>query len=494
MNRVLVALPVDARPAVRSQVQDMVACAGWDLRMPPVEWLGHLRRPGERDALQHWLAQQAAQAAGFVVSLDMLVYGGLVPSRFIDDSLPSLQSRLECLQTLHRRWPRKPIFAFAATMRISNNQVAEEEKSYWAEHGTALWSWSFHQDRAGQVANPQEAAHSRREVRRLEEQIPHSVRTDYLLTRQRNLQVTLGALEMVKTGVISRLVLPQDDTAEFGLNVAERRHLQLHAQALGIEPKVALYPGADEVMHTLCARMVGQREGREALRVFVLPSDPTGIAGLRARYEDRIVPESIQSQLHAVGARQVSQLDEADVVLGVHTQGQEQGDWAMRIELPRRTHLHPEWTATLRRARTSGRALALADLAYANGGDPWLLTQGLPLLDVYAGWNTASNTLGSVLAQCVLAHGRFHELPARRALALRLLEDLLYQAQVRQQLRAQVDEAHSAPEELLRAARQLMLPAARDFAKAHGLSHRLAELYLPWNRSFEVDLRLEPCA
>ena len=267
MNRALAAVPVDARPVVRSQVQELVACAGWDLRMPPVAMLGHLRQPGERDALRDWLQAQGPGVDGFVISLDMLVYGGLVPSRFIEDDLQALRKRLLLLQEIRAQWPTKPIFAFAATMRISNNNVAEEEKAYWSQFGTALWAWSFHTDRASQVGDSLQAAQILAQAQQLAQQIPAAIQRDYVRTRQRNFQITQQALQAVRDGVITRLVLPQDDTAEFGMNVAERRQLQQLVQALGIESQVAIYAGADEVMHTLCARLVSALEQRPALQI-----------------------------------------------------------------------------------------------------------------------------------------------------------------------------------------------------------------------------------
>ena len=494
MKRVLAAIPVDARPAVRSQVQELVACAGWELRMPPVSLLGRLRLPGDRDALHDWLLEQAPHVDGFVLSLDMLVYGGLVPSRFIEDRGQDLLQRLQILLLLRKQAPNRPLFAFAATMRISNNAVAEEEKDYWAAHGPQLWSWSFHQDRARHAPEPEAAAHSSAEVLRLEQAIPAAIRQDYLNTRQRNLEVTLQALQAVRTGLIDRLVLPQDDTAEWGLNVAERRRLQAQVQAWALQDRVAIYAGADEVMHTLCARMVAQLEARPPLCVALWPGDAKGLSAIRARYEDRPVWDSIAAQMAAVGAVAVKPESKADVVLALHSQGREQGDWAMGLALPEPRGLSAEWVQALQRLHTQGQPWALADLAYANGGDPQWLASGVPLPNAYAGWNTASNTLGSVLAQCRLGAAQLQGPASRRALSLRLLEDLLYQAQVRQTLRAQVDESTCSPQELLQAARALMLPASRAFAQAHGLSHCVSDLSLPWDRSFELDLQLEPLA
>ena len=491
-SRVIVGLPVDARPVVRSQVQQMVSCSGWQLRMPDVSQLGHLRTPADRDALRGWLLEQAPQADGFVLSLDMLVYGGLVPSRLIDDALPALLQRLSFIETLHTAARGRPIFAFAATMRISNNDVAEEEKPYWAEHGQRLWAWSYHGDRARSTG----AADSVEAARRAEAELPRTIRDDYVATRQRNFALTLAALDFVERGLITRLVLPQDDTAEWGLNIAERRHLQAEVQRRELGARVAIYPGADEVMHTLCARLVASLEGRPPLRVAVATSDPQHIGSLHALYEDRPVPDSVAAQIEAVGALRCDEADSADLLLAVHTQGSAQGDWAMQRALPQRLPINAAWVEQLHAWLRSSRPLALADLAYANGGDPALTdaASGLPALmdfTAYAGWNTASNSLGSVLAQSVLAHGHERAAPARAALALRWMEDLQYQAVLRQRLRGAVDEAAVSPAQLLAAARAIVIAPLNDWAALHDLGHRVVDIALPWGRSFEIDLQLE---
>jgi hypothetical protein len=366
--------------------------------------------------------------------------------------------------------------------------VAEEEKAYWAEHGRRLWAWSYHGDRARQLG----AADSAALALQAEAAVPTAVREDYLATRQRNLAVTRQALQLVRLGLIDRLVLPQDDTAEFGLNIAERRALQAEAAALGLVDRVAVYPGADEVMHTLCARMVGTLEQRPPLRVALAPSDPAHIGRLRALYEDRPVLESVASQVQAVGAVLTPDRVQADLLLALHTQGTAQGDWAMRVALPQRVPVDPHWPGGLQDWQRSGRPLALADLAYANGGDPWLLEQPLPPLSAYAGWNTASNSLGSVLSTSVLAWRRESQPTARRALALRLLEDELYQARWRQVLRDTVDEARLTAQELLTRARAIVIPPLNVWAAERRLGWRVADLRLPWDRSFEVELLLEP--
>jgi Protein of unknown function (DUF4127) len=491
--RKIVALPVDGRPVVRAQVAMLLECADVTLVTPPVAALGHFREPAGREALKRWLVLESVNADGVVLSIDMLVYGGLVPSRFIDDSLESLRTHLDVIEDIKQRNPATPVFAFAATMRLSNNNVNEEEKTYWADYGRAIWAWSYHSDKFAVTKN----AADQRAAETAAASIPDAIRNDYLATRARNFAVTRCAIDLLARGSLDRLILPQDDTAEFGFNIAERRALEAEIAARGLVDRARVYPGADEVIHTLCARMVHQSRGERPLQVFVSPGDPQHIGTLHALYEDRPVLESIVHQIEAVGAVMATEADAADVVLAVHTCGSAQGDWAMRKSLPEPKPVSRAWTVQLAAWRARGLPIAVADVAYANGGDPRLievLSQHVPLdqLAAYGGWNTASNTIGSVLAQCMLARGTTRRAANRKVLALRLLEDVVYQAEVRQQVRADVDEATLSAAERTAAVRDAFVDSANTWAHAHQLGWRVTDIALPWGRMFEIDIHLEP--
>lgn len=489
--RRIVALPVDGRPVVRAQVQMLAACAGWDLAMPEVGELGHLRRPAERDALAAWLVAQAPSADGFIISIDMLAYGGLVPSRFIDDTAEQLAARLDILRALKAAAPDKPIYAFAATMRISNNNVNEEEKEYWSEFGEAIWRWSYYVDRSEQTNHPDDLAAASSAA----EAMPAAIREDYLATRARNALITRQALHMVATGVIDRLILPQDDTAEYGLNISERRVLESSVAALGLQDKVAIYPGADEVMHTLTAHLVNRLEGAAPLSFYVHCSDPANVGSLRALYEDRPVLDSVSCQVAAAGARLVQSADDADVILAVHTSGTAQGDWAMQKPLPKGQPLSMHWVEALAGWHAAGKRVAVVDLAYANGGDPAMvgaLARALPLraLAAYAGWNTASNSIGSLVAQCSLARADYSAPANREVLALRLLEDLLYQSVLRQAVRLGARDSDFDAAALRTRVADMFTSHANAWAAGHALGFEVADVMLPWDRTFEIGLTL----
>jgi hypothetical protein len=491
LHRRILGVPVDARPVVRSQVCALVACAGWQLDMPAKETLGYFREPGDRDALAKWVKQRARRVDGFALSLDMLLYGGLVPSRFIEDDLESLVARLDVLRELRALAPSAPIYVFAATMRISNNNVNEEEKTYWSEYGASIWRWSFLSDRATQSSS----ADDLQAAREIERKIPASIRKDYLATRARNHEIVKRCFGLVEAGIVDRLILPQDDTAEFGFNVAERRELQQLVASRGLSDRVAIYAGADEVMHALCARMVATLEARTPTRFYLALSDPKHFPGLTARYEDRPLHESLVNQVNEVGGTLVSNAKSADYLLAVHTQGTQQGDWAMQLPLSQSQPIPKPWLRRLREMVANGGDVCVIDLAYANGGDPRLIAAlseeiELASLAAYAGWNTASNSLGCALAQCVLARGRTNEATNRDLLALRFAEDYLYQSIYRQIVRIGLP-TNADCETLRKHVAEVFVPAANQWLAANGFEQRLKSIRLPWSRTFEIDIEFE---
>jgi hypothetical protein len=169
--------------------------------------------------------------------------------------------------------------------------------------------------------------------------------------------------------------------------------------------------------------------------------------------------------------------DEADFLLFVNSPAEVQGEGASQLPLrwseeerARRLPGYPERYADLFASDTlrttqremnsalrnvdefvraaeyyvaQGRPVAIADVAFVNGGDlalgARLIESGLaPRLAAFGGWNTAGNTLGTVIAHAVarVAHlkrgGNREALRAHAAhLFLRFLDDYAYQAVAR---------------------------------------------------------------
>ncbi len=489
MTQPLLLIPLDARPCTYRFPIDLAAIAGLPVIAPPVApptpMLGDLHRPANPDALQAWLQSHAPHASALVVALDTLAYGGLIPSRRDNTPLPQLQERLSILRKLKAQHPGLPLYGFSVTMRLSDSNDATEEKPYWAQFGKLLYRYSFHLDKFEQEHDPQDQAIALEAMA----QIPAEILADYRETRQRNFALNRMLIDWTAEGILDLLLLTQDDTSRFGFNVREQRQLLADVQAKHLAERVRIYPGADEVASVLVAHHLNRISGHTP-KFHLSTSTPDG-AGITAMYEDRPLAATAAGQVEAAGGILVERLEDADIALMLNTPATGQGDLALRIRLELPDTPARDLAPFARALAENTRPVALADVAYANGADPALFEhfQDYPKLAAFAAWNTAGNTLGTVVAQASAFLAMTDARAQEQFLLDRMADDLLYQAFLRPELQKELAAGRSIDDlekevgprlEALWRARFPQFPIAGITAS------------LPWHRLFEADVRVHP--
>ncbi len=488
-------VPLDDRPVSYDLPARIGAIAGATVLLPPRELLGNLKRIADRAALGAWLLDVGAEADAVVVALDTLGYGGLIPSRRSPDDLAAIMDALGPLRLLKERRPTLPLYGFNVTMRLSDSDVNEEEKEYWDRYGKLIFRWSFHQHRFKAKSEPQD----REIAQEARKQIPPAILEDYLATRERNFTLNQTMVKWAGAGFFDALLLTQDDTSTFGLNVEEQQQLaqmvnttQIGESARGTAAIVLIYPGADEVASVLVARALNRLAGRTP--TFAATWHPLDGKRVQAMYEDRPLWQTLRGQIRAAGAREVADPAQADLEIVVNTPAEGQGDLALGIRLalpdsPTR-NLEPVLMALDDAPR---RPLAFADVAYANGADPRLLPDLVKRVDPwalkgFAAWNTAGNTFGTLVAAASAALMPGASQPAlARFITERLAEDWLYQSIIRAELRRE----QAAGKDL--AALKIQLDARLAALWAEHFPARPARFrtYFPWERLFEAGIVLE---
>jgi hypothetical protein len=544
MKPVMALLPMDDRPLNYDYPGYLARLAGYELRLPPREWLGNPWRGSQHMELIGWLVGEAESADVLIVSIDTLAYGGLIPSRTSRESLECVLERLSALKQVKIRRPQLLILASSVILRISRANSGEEEKDYWATYGSAMFRLSYleHKISLG-ASSPQEQA----ERIDLYKSIPRTVYDDYLAGRQRNHQVNLRMIDWLGEGIFDYLILPQDDTAEYGWNIAEARTLQATLRKKNLTDRAITYPGTDEIGCLLLASAVCRKAHFKPclnLRYSSIHS-----ASVITAYEDRPIHELVKAHLAPLGGTIVSSQIEADLNLFLNAPAYAQGEaslqwfaWngldALKPNLSpdlqpylQEMMADPMYRVTRREMETSERnpeefvralldefdnkrEVALADVAFVNGSD--LILGNLILqhheitsLSAYAGWNTAGNTLGTVLAHAVLrllAKRNGDDPEKTRAhyefLFLCLLDDLYYQARERSlclledlpalSIQPSMERLPlSKAEGVEKRVRERLLSAASElerlFIEAGVLKEaRVEKITLPWQRLFEV--------
>lgn len=429
-------LPIDNRPVCYTLAKDI---AGIDREIeffiPPRKLLGDLKRVADIEGLISWL-ENLPQIDSLILSLDTLVYGGLIPSRRSKETLEELQTRLERIKPLLRN---KNVYAFSSIMRISNNNYNEEEKEYWSEYGKKIFDYSF----SGGVNR---------------NDIPDEIIEDYLSTRKRNFTLNKTYLNWQKEGLFNTLIFSKDDCAEKGFNVEEAKELE----RLGGKTKT----GADEIPLALLARAI-----KKEIKIYPEFLEPE-YKNLISNYEDVSIEKSVSGQLELCGFK-LSSREEADVILIVNNFKEKQGELVMgwKTQPFDRDFVPPN------------RPYCIADVRFANGGDNAFVEQLLNKLDLknfygYAGWNTSANTLGSLL--CALKvkwnASQYDENAFKKFATTRLLDDWAYQANVRAQI--------SEPTDI----KQLMKPYENRLSDIFNYDLKNRNYSYPWQRRFEIEV------
>ena len=489
----IVYLPLDERPCnalfpVRlfSDVFDIAAPTKLGYKKDAVKW----------DTVRDFLEENVPGADGLVLSMDMLLYCGLIPSRLHHLSREEVRDRMDYLRDLRRRNPGMTVYAYQCIMRCPSYSSSDEEPDYYEDCGREIFL-------LGEARHKhQEGLCETEELERLSRQVPEDALNDYLQRRAFNLSFNLEALELVKEGVIDELVFPQDDSARYGFTAMDQEKVRGRISQLRLNSRVLLYPGADELGMTIMSRMLLHMEGRHPL-VYVRMASVTASQQIPP-FEDRPLGETIKYHLISAGCRIATSENEAEIVLGVTYPGCQGLDIHAVKENVREyavTRNLVELMLALEGALDRGKIVTLADDAYANGGDPEVISllEQMHLtgrLHGFAGWNTSANTMGTAIAMGV--HALICGItPAHRDfLAERYLEDAGYCGTVRAEVMEQdlpglgydyfnIGEARG--EVSRRVGRRLREYADRELPSI--ADHiEILDVWMPWKRVFEVGL------
>lgn len=473
-------IPIDNRPVCYTLPEQICAIdSDINLFMPKREFLGSLTKYADVEAIFDWL-KKLPQMDAIVMCLDTVAYGGLIPSRRCSDTFEKIKTRVENLKKILENKKAK-IYAFSSIMRISNNNVNEEEKEYWSKWGKKIFEYSYQTHKLGTESC-------------ITNVIPSEILDDYIATRKRNFEINKLYLEYQKQGLFNTLVFSKDDCAEYGFNVQEAKALE----KLGGFVKT----GADEIPLTLLARAIMKKQksvseketsmvektqcphqdkcretGIKIAPIFLVPE----CKGLISNYEDVSIEKSVKGQIELAGCS-VCEPDDADILLYVNNFEDHQGEIVMKV--PTQT-FSGKW-------QKPSKPYMVADVRFANGADNAFVKQ---LFEVgfdenflgYSAWNTSANSLGSLICGAIVFKGAkmqnnvgkdfYFGRDFLRLQTVRLLDDWAYQANVRQQL--------TSPDEKL--VKELMKPYEEKVFEVLGVNYDISYKF-PWNRLFEVEV------
>ncbi len=461
-------IPIDNRPVCYTLPMEIAAVdEDIELLLPNRCLLGDLTRVADFEAILEWL-QGLRELDSIILSLDTIAYGGLVSSRRGCESFEDIAARIYKLSDILKS-KNCDVLAFSSVMRISNNNINEEEKEYWADYGTKLFEYSFLLHKY-EVTNDMVVLQSKIEV---EKSIPQDILEDYICTRERNFNINKLYLKLYEDGVLNTLVYSKDDCAQYGINVKEANLLAQEAIRQNLD--VMVKTGADEIPLSLLSRALMKGRTFSVAPVFANPDSVDKIS----KYEDVSVLTSVISQLELAGV-DVVKPENADIMLYVNNFKNHQGELVMDVFEE----------GNFKDVDGLDSAYFIADILNANGADNSFIGKffenklDLGMFFGYAGWNTTGNTLGSVICIAITKYmaKKYNESAFKKLMLVRFLDDWAYQANVRKQAKdiSLIPDIDLVKEKM--AAYELILKDKLS------ISPKTIDYRFPWGRYFEIEV------
>lgn len=398
----IVMLPLDERPC-NYDFPEMMPKADFELILPPKEYMGNKKIPADTERLAKWLTENIAGADVCILSLDALIYGGIVPSRLHHEEFSTLIKRASLVEKLREKNPKMQFYVFQLIMRCPDYSLSDEEPDYYDLYGKELHMYGryMHKEKLGILTEEEKT-----DFERIKKAVPQEVREDFIGRREKNRAVLLHNLEYIKNGTVDYFIVPQDDAAVYGFTSMDQMTVRDFLKTNSLHLKTAMYPSADDTGLILLGRAAAKLN-RAVPKIFV------GYASSKAGavipwFEDRALDETIKYHIMAVGGQRVYSLPEADIFLAVN-QGSgmwypQQPEYVTAYDIERNLG---EFVSYIEYALECGKIVAVGDVAYCNGGDEELVRlmneENIMLkVHAYAGWNTSSNTLGTAVCEAVL--------------------------------------------------------------------------------------------
>lgn len=493
-------IPMDNRPVCLDYTLDTLKSAGWDIVTPPRSLIASRDNMGNPDALMDWLEKEAKSADAAVVSTDALIYGGLVSSRTHSFDEATLARRLDRLVRLKNKQLDLRLYAFSTIMRTPRASSGGVEPAYYETWGPSIFRWSELEDKSEIIGLD---VVETQEKEALLAKIPQDILQDWLSRRDKNFNINKELVYSMEHDSFDYFVMGKDDTAPYSQSHKESRLLENEIENRGIGnyllENYLMFVGADQLGLVLLTKAIND-QNLEVPFIFVEYARGTGPRTVPT-YEDTAVGNTVKSHIYAAGGFPAKSKDRADLILFVNTPFD---GVTKEASSPDNTYLASKYTKNfvgrVKKDLNSPNQIpvSVADIEFGNGASNALVSSLLKerigyRLESYAGWNTASNTIGYALSQGILGKKMSKE-DKNRLMTIRYLDDWAYQANVRGQLYNDIIWPKNLSGVRLGSNEQMLEKAAYvDINQVVG--RYIPAVYLksfsvdfPWDRLFEIEI------
>ena len=496
LAKTILYVPQDDRPVDYEYTVSTAEAAGYQVLTPPAQYLSGMNFHGSPDKLMAWVDANAGKADAMVLSIDSLVYGGLVDSRKHNLPMETLTARLEKVEALHKSHKKVPIYVFSTVMRSPWAGGKGVEPDYYLTMGSDIYQLASLQAKMDEEGlNPQE----RNDWFAIMRRVPMEYLQDWYNRRRKNMSINYRLIDDARKGVFTYYSLGHDDNSVSTQSSLESKYLEMAGTGI---PKTAFgsCPGADQLGLLLITRASNDFNNYHPKITVIYPLG--GGEKTVPRYDGQAIGKTIASHVEAIGGTMVDN-ERPDLLLAVNTPLTTSTTESANFEnFPIMLQSTRDFLTQIEKAVNLDIPVSIVDMAFSNGSDNTLVyglyqDKMMYRLAAYNGWNTASNSVGYGIAQGVLS--KYMTADAHRdMLTTQYLDNWAYQANVRdyiyrmqQKLEAGVVTQYypTLNEELQSRTKEQLQRYASTYL---GIDPKTVDVALPWQRLFEVYVDVKP--
>ena len=496
LAKTILYVPQDDRPVDYEYTVSTAEAAGYQVLTPPAQYLSGMNFHGSPDKLMAWVNANAGKADAMVLSIDSLVYGGLVDSRKHNLPMETLTARLEKVEALHKSHQNVPIYVFSTVMRSPWAGGKGVEPDYYLTMGSDIYQLASLQAKMDEEGlNPQE----RNDWFAIMRRVPMEYLQDWYNRRRKNMSINYRLIDDARKGVFTYYSLGHDDNSVSTQSSLESKYLKMAGTGI---PKTVFgsFPGADQLGLLLITRASNDFNNYHPKITVIYPLG--GGEKTVPRYDGQAIGKTIASHVEAIGGTMVDN-ERPDLLLAVNTPLTTSTTESANFEnFPIMLQSTRDFLTQIEKAVNLDIPVSIVDMAFSNGSDNTLVyglyqDKMMYRLAAYNGWNTASNSVGYGIAQGVLS--KYMTADAHRdMLTTQYLDNWAYQANVRdyiyrmqQKLEAGVVTQYypTLNEELQSRTKEQLQRYASTYL---GIDPKTVDVTLPWQRLFEVYVDVKP--
>ena len=113
----IIFVPIDNRPCTMIFPMQLAEIGGYEIKIPPENLLGRFKNRGDSNEILNWLYENTKKEDILLLSLDMLVYGGLVASRNMNNSTSECEENAKKIEEFLKTKPASKVIVFSSIMR-----------------------------------------------------------------------------------------------------------------------------------------------------------------------------------------------------------------------------------------------------------------------------------------------------------------------------------------------------------------------------------------